>query len=268
MNMDAAGLTGGVVWRKVLRFFFPLLLGSLFQQLYSAVDAVIVGRFAGKEALAAIDATFSMVRLFVSLFAGVASGATILISQQYGAQKGREVSECVHTAAGFALLGGVWMAVLGIACTPFGVRLMGVPDDIRAQTITYLRIYFMGMIPSMAYNMGAGILRAVGDSKRPLYFLIVSSIVNVLLDLLFVAVFDFGVAGAAAATVIAQAVSAALCFVTLTRVEGPHRLTPRRVRLSPGVLRAVFLYLYLWGSICWRHPGHGRNVPAYAPHPA
>lgn len=233
-------MTEGIIWKQILIFFFPVLLGSFFQQLYSMTDAVILGRFAGKEALAAIDSTGSLIRLFINLFVGISSGATIIISQQYGAKESGSVSATVHTAIAFAALGGLSITVIGLACTSFGMRIMGIPADILAAATTYVRIYFSGMIASMVYNMGAGILRAVGDSRRPLIFLIISSFVNIALDLLFVAVFCWGVTGAGVATVISQFVSALLVLLSLLRADDAIRLVPRRIRLESTVVKQIF----------------------------
>lgn len=232
-------ITEGNIVKQLLLFFFPILFGSLFQQLYNVTDAVILGQFAGKEALAAIDSTASMVRLLLNLFIGISTGATILISQEYGARRFDKVAAAVHTAIAFAAVGGAIMSVIGIALTPFGIRLMNVPEEIVDAAKDYVFIYFLGMIPSMIYNLGAAILRAVGDSKRPLYFLIAAMLTNIALDLLFVAVLKMGTAGAAIATVIAQAVSAALVLGALMRSKEAYRLELKRIRLELSVVKQI-----------------------------
>ena len=232
-------MTEGVIWKQLLLFFVPILFGSLFQHLYSTVDAIIVGQYAGKEGLAAIDSTGTMTRLFINFFVGVSSGATILISQQYGAKNDMDVSRSVHTGIAFSLCGGAILAVLGVLLTPLGTRLVGVPLDIEGPARDYLYLSFACMLPSMVYNMGAGILRAVGDSKRPLYYLLASSLVNIALDLLFVAVLPWGVIGAGLATLIAQILSAVLVLAALMREKEPVRLSWRRVRMESSVLRKV-----------------------------
>lgn len=228
-------ITQGVIWRQLLLFFFPILFGSIFQQLYAMTDAVIVGQFGGKEALAAIDSTVALIRLFINFFVGLSTGATILISQAFGAHNDDAVSRGTHTALVFAVLGGAAIMLLGLLLAPAGVALMQVPGELAPDATRYMRIYFCGMVPSMVYNIGAAILRAVGDSKRPFYILIVSTVINIALDLLFVAVFGWGMAGAGIATVISQLASMLLVLRVLRRVEGPHRLEPRALRLDGPV---------------------------------
>lgn len=236
---DQHAITEGVIWKQLMLFFLPLLFGSFFQHLYTTVDAVVVGRFAGKEGLAAIDATASMLRLFVGFFVGLSSAATILIAQQYGAKQYAGVDRTVHTAVAFSIIGGGALTAVGLLLTSLGIRLLGIPSDIAADATAYVRIYFLGMIPSMLYNMGASILRAVGNARKPLYFLIISSLLNVGLDLLFVVVFRMGVVGAGIATVLAQVVSAALMLFSLVRTSQPYGVQLRRVRLHGDVLRQV-----------------------------
>lgn len=229
----------GTIWKQLIRYALPILLGSLFQQLYTTTDAMIVGQFIGKEALAAIDSTASLARLFTNLFVGLASGATILISQQYGAGDEEGIPKTLHTALAFALAGGLLLAAVGNMLIGPGMNWMSIPEDIRPQASVYLRIYFIGMLPSMAYNMAAGILRAIGDTKRPLYFLIVSTVCNIVLDLLFVVGFGWGVAGAAWATILSQGVSLVLALRVLTREKGPLKLRLRGIRIHREVLRRV-----------------------------
>ena len=166
-------ITEGVIWKQLLAFFFPILLGTFFQQLYNTADAMIVGRFVGKEALAAVGgATGNLINLLVGFFVGLASGATVIISQFYGGHRDEDVSKAVHTAAAMALGCGVLLTVVGIVLSPMLLRMMGTPEDVMDYALTYMRIYFAGMIPNLIYNIGSGVLRAVGDSRRPLYFLI------------------------------------------------------------------------------------------------
>lgn len=204
-------ITGGVIWKQLLVFFFPILLGTFFQQLYNTADAIIVGKFVGKEALAAVGgATGNLINLVVGFFVGLSSGATVIISQFFGGRRDQEVSHAVHTAVALALAGGLLLTVSGIAFSPAILRMMGTPDEVMGYAITYIRIYFAGMIPSLIYNIGSGILRAVGDSRRPLFFLICACMVNILLDILLVVGLEMGVAGAALATILSQTVSAVL----------------------------------------------------------
>lgn len=227
------GITEGVIWKQLLLFFFPILFGTFFQQFYSTVDTIIVGQAVGKQALAAVGVTTPFVNLLVGFFTGLASGAGVVISQYYGSREGEKLNRCVHTAVALSLLAGVAFTALGIAATPWVLRITGTPADIFQQSVSYLRVYFTGMIPTLLYNMGTAILRAVGDSKRPLYFLIAASILNIGLDLLFVITFDMGVAGAALATVFSQVLSAVLVVLSLTHSAGaPYTLYPRALALD------------------------------------
>ncbi|MFV0399224.1 MAG: MATE family efflux transporter [Oscillospiraceae bacterium] len=237
--MDSNRLTEGVIWKKLLRFFFPLVLGSFLQQLYSMADAVIVGQFAGKEALAAVDATSPLIRLFINMFLGISVGATIIISQYYGGERYAKVHKAVHTGMAFALLGGAVVMVAGIFLAEPCLRLMKVPEELLPMTVSYTRIYFAGMIPSLVYNIGAGILRAVGDSRRPFLFLLVSCLVNIGLDYLFVGGFGWGVSGAALATIISQLISAALAVITLMRSQQSFQLFIRKIGIDKTMFKRI-----------------------------
>ena len=171
-------ITEGVIWKQLLSFFFPILLGTFFQQLYNTADAIVVGKFVGKEALAAVGATATLANLLVGFFVGLSSGATVIISQHYDARRYDEVSRTVHTAAALTLAGGVVIMVLGLVFSPTVLRWMDTPEDVLPGAVTYLCIYFLGMVPSLVYNIGTGVLRAVGDSRRPLYFLICACVTN------------------------------------------------------------------------------------------
>ena len=234
------GITEGVIWKQLLRFFFPILFGSFFQQLYNTTDAVIVGHFVGKEALAAVGgSTGTLINLLVGFFVGLSSGATVMVAQYYGAQQPQEVSKTVHTAMALSIASSVFLTVLGIAVAPWALRAMGTPEDIMDYAVTYMRIYFGGTLFSLVYNMGASILRAVGDSKRPLYFLIASTGVNIVLDLLFVVVFKLEVLGVAVATVLSQVFSAVLVVIVLVRTEMPYRLVFRKIRFHMDSLKQI-----------------------------
>ena len=231
-------ITEGVIWKQLLMFFFPVLLGTLFQQLYNTVDAVVVGRFVGKEALAAVGGSSAhILNLLIGFFTGVSSGAAVIISQYYGAQDHEDVSRSVHTAICLAVGAGLIMTVLGLATAPWLLRVMDTPEETMADSLLYLQIIYIGMVPGMLYNMGSAILRAVGDSRRPLYFLIACSLVNIVLDLLLVLVFDMGVAGVAVATIIAQTISAWLVCRFLARSKDSFRLELRRLKPSRSMLR-------------------------------
>lgn len=233
-------ITEGVIWRQLLLFFFPILFGTFFQQLYNAADAMIVGRFVGKEALSAVGGgTGTLIQVLVGFFVGLSSGATVIISQYYGAKREEMVSYAVHTSIAFSILAGVAMMVCGIAAAPAVLEAMDTPPEVMGPSILYIRIYFAGIIGNLIYNMGAGILRAVGDSKRPLYFLIVSCLANILLDVVLVVWLKMGVAGAALATVLSQALSAVLVILVMMRAKDMYRLHLKKVRLDGRMLRRI-----------------------------
>ena len=196
-KQKAVLMTEGPIWRCLLLFALPLMAGNLFQQLYNTVDSIVVGNFVGKEALAAVGSTDSVINTFIGFFSGMSTGAGVIISQYYGGKKEEKVSIAVQTTIALTLCMSILCTVLALLLVPSLLRLMGTPDDVFPEAATYLRIYFIGVTGLLFYNMGAGILRAVGDSRRPLYFLIFCAVLNTLLDLLFVAVLRFGIAGAA-----------------------------------------------------------------------
>lgn len=237
---NANGITEGVIWKQLVKFFFPILLGAFFQQLYNTVDAVIVGNFVGKTALAAVGgSTGALINLLVGFFVGLSGGASVIISQYYGAKKVEETSKSVHTAIALSLVGGLVMMVFGIAFSQQALELMGTPEDVIKDATIYIRVYFAGIIPVFIYNVGSSILRAVGDSKRPLYFLIACCIANVILDLLFVVVFHMGVFGAALATLISQAVSSVLVIISLMKTDDIYRLEIKKIRFTGYILKDI-----------------------------
>ena len=206
----------GVIWKQILFFFFPIMLGSLFQQLYNTVDAIVVGQFVGKNALAAVGGSASnILNLLIGFFTGLSSGATVIISQYYGANDRDGVTRALHTAILFSIVGGGALTVLGLLGTDAMLRLMDTPADTMEESALYLRIMFLGMIPNMVYNVGSAILRAMGDSKRPLYFLVVACLSNVLLDIVSVLLFKMGVEGVALASILAQTISAVMVMLSL-----------------------------------------------------
>lgn len=236
------GITEGVIWKQLLIFFFPILLGTFFQQLYNTVDAVIVGNFVGKEALAAVGgATGTLINLLVGFFTGLGSGATVIISQFYGAGQDEQVSQAVHTAMALALVATVIFFFVGFFGTPMALRWMDTPEDILPHAITYMRTYFCGILFPLVYNIGSGILRAVGDSRRPLYFLIICCMVNLVLDVVFVVMLKMGVFGVALGTLISQAVSAVLVTLTLLHIPNACRLFFREIRFTIPILRSIVL---------------------------
>lgn len=232
-------ITEGVIWKQLLIFFFPILLGSLFQQLYNTVDTIIVGRFVGTQALAAVGATSALISLINGFFIGLSTGATVLLSQFYGAKNKEGVTRAVHTGVALALLLGALAMGLGLSLSPTILRLTKTPDNCMAEATQYTRIYFCGSVFSMVYNMGAGILRAMGDSKRPTIFLFVACLTNIVLDIGLVVGLDMGVAGAAWATIASQAVSAVLVIWVLMAQKDEARLNFRRLRLDPGLIRRI-----------------------------
>ena len=235
-------ITEGVIWKQLLIFFFPILFGTFFQQLYNTADAIIVGNFVGKEALASVGGSAStIINLLVGFFVGLSSGATVIISQYYGADNRRRVSDSVHTAIALAIAGGIVIMLLGLVSARFALTAMGTPDDILSLSLTYMKIYYLGTIPSMIYNMGSGILRALGDSKRPLLFLVVCTIVNTILDLFFVAVLKLEVAGAAIATSLSQLICAWLVIRTLQRAHGDYRLDLKKIRPDGWLLKRMLV---------------------------
>ena len=237
-NIQKNQITEGIIWRQLLLFFFPILLGTFFQQLYNTIDSVIVGQFVGKEALAAVGGSSAQIVAFVvGFFTGLSSGASVTIAQFFGAKDSRSANKGLHTAYAIAAFGGLILTVSGIILTPFLLEMMNTPADIVADSAVYLRIYFAGIIFVLIYNMGSAILRATGDSKRPLYYLIVCCIINIVLDVLFVIVFHMGVMGVAVATLIAQAVSAVLVTLKLMRSEGILKLSVKQIRFHGSILK-------------------------------
>ena len=237
---DGYGIVEGVIWQQLLIFFFPILLGTFFQQLYNTADAMIVGKYVSKQALAAVGgATGNLINLIVGFFIGLASGATVIISQFFGARQDRQVSRTVHTALAMAVAAGIFLTVVGLMLAPWMLTLLDTPQDVMEPALIYIRIYFLGMVPSLIYNVGSGILRAVGDSRRPLYFLIVACLTNIVLDVLFVVGCDMGVAGAAWATILSQTVSAVLVILVLARSHTACRLDLRRIRFHGDLLRRI-----------------------------
>lgn len=213
LRQPTSDITKGVIWKQLLAFFFPLWFGTFFQQLYNTVDTLVVGRFVGKVALAAVGSTSVIVNLTVGIFTGLAAGAVVAIAQHFGARRWDEVHECVHTAMLLSILIGAFFMVTGFVLTPWALRAMGTTKEALPGAILYLRVYFLGMVPNVIYNMGTGVLRAIGDFRRPLYFLMAASLCNIVLDLLLVVVFHMGVAGVAIATICSQLLSAVLVVI-------------------------------------------------------
>ena len=238
-SRNSVDMTQGSIERLLIMFALPLLLGQIFQQLYNAVDGVVVGRFVGKEALAAVGASGNIINALISFFTGLGTGSGVVISQYFGAHNDQGVRDTVHTTVVATLILAVVCTILGVTATGTILKWMDTPADVEPQAAAYLRIYFAGVAGLMFYNIGSGILRAVGDSTRPLYFLIFSALLNLGLDLLFVCVFRMGIEGAAWATIIAQAISAVLTFVVLGREQGSYRVELRALSIKKNVLGQV-----------------------------
>ena len=232
-------MTEGPIARQLISFALPLLLGNLFQQLYNAADSLIVGNFLGSNALAAVSSSSSLIQLFIGFFNGLAMGAGVVISRHYGARDIPRVQKAIHTMLAGGLVVGCFMTVFGALLSPVLLRLMGTPESVLPQSIAYFRTYFFGSLAFVMYNICMGILQAVGDSRHPLYYLIVSSIVNVVLDLLFVGVFGWGVASAAAATAISQVVSMLLCLYRLMHSDRDYRVNLRNLCFDLPALRSI-----------------------------
>lgn len=239
MRDQSALLTQGPIAKTLLTFALPLFLGNLFQQMYNTVDSLVVGNFIGSDALAAVASSGHMAFLLIGFLQGVFVGAGVIIARYYGARDAERLRISVHTTAFFALLGGGLLSALGVVFSPVILRLMGTPETVLPNSLTYFRIYFGGLLSVVLYNCVNGILQAVGDSRHPLYYLIFSSLVNVALDLVFVVVFRWGVAGVAVATVISQAASAALGFYHLSRHGGEARVSWRDLRPDWPMLKQI-----------------------------
>lgn len=239
MSKQPVSLLEGDIKSGLLRFALPLFLGQVFQQLYNMVDALVVGNLCGENALAAVTSTGSLIFLIVGFFGGVYGGVGVVIARCYGAGDDHQVRRAVGTAVTGTLISGAFLTLLGYFGSPLFLRLMDTPAEVMADAVDYLGIYFLGILFVVLYNSAVGIFQAIGDSKRPLYYLIVSSITNVVLDLLFVGPLGMGVKGAALATVIAQGLSAVLAFWRLARAEGAYRVTLKGLCLDRELLREM-----------------------------
>ncbi len=238
-NHKEQTMTKGNIWKQIIWFSVPLLIGNLFQQLYNTTDSVIVGNFVGKEALAAVGSSGNLINLIIGFFIGMTSGAGVVIAQYYGGGRLDKMKISIHTSLWFCTIGGAVMTVAGVALTPWILRLMGTPPEVLPNSVTYLRIYFFGSIFNIIYNMGAGILRSIGDSRRPLYYLIISSLVNIVLDVVLVVVFRMGVAGVGIATVFAQFVSCFCVMFTLVRSKESYHVNLKEVRCDRQMLKRI-----------------------------
>ena len=239
--MEQNKILEGGLYKNIMLFFLPIWFGTFFQQLYNTVDAVVVGNFVGKAALAAVGGpTGTIINLLVNFFVGVSSGAGVVIAMYYGSRDIENTDKAIHTAVAISIAGGLILMAIGIPFSPVFLEWMGTPADILEQATVYIRIYFFGSVFNLIYNIGSGILRAMGDSKKPLYFLIVASIVNIVLDIVFVIFMDMGVAGVGYATIIAQFASAVLVILTLKGLPEDIRLINSKIRLNRSMCGEIF----------------------------
>ena len=237
-NDAGRGITQGVIWKQLLIFFFPILLGSFFQQMYNTVDTIIVGRAVGTQALAAVGSTSPLINLINGFFIGLSTGSTVILSQYYGANDREGTERALHTGVALSLILGLLTAAIGVSFGPRILALIRTPENCREDAALYVRIYFSGAVASMVYNMGAGILRAMGDSRRPMLYLIAACFVNIAMDLVCVVVLKMGIAGVAAATVISQVISAALVIAALFK----SGLSVKKIRIHRELVRRL-LYI-------------------------
>ena len=242
LRSSSSSLTEGSIWKSMLLFALPVFLGNVFQQLYNTFDSWVVGTYLGDNALAAVSSSGSLIFMMIGFFNGVAMGAGVIIARCYGAKDYDSMRRAIHTDVAFGLTAGILLTALGVAFTPTILRWMDTPEDVLPQSISYFRYYFCGAIFTVMYNIMVGILHAVGDSRHPLYYLIFSSFVNVVLDLLFVAVFRWGVGSAAIATTISQGVSALLCFRLLLTTKEPYRVELKKIRYHWDSFKDIVRY--------------------------
>ena len=233
-------MCNGSIMDKLISFSLPLMVSGILQLAFNAVDIIVVGRFSGSQALAAVGSTTALINVFTNLFIGISLGANVLAARFYAAGKDREMSETVHTSITLALISGIMMAVIGVLLAKWALEIMGTPDDVIGQSALYMRIYFMGMPFFMLYNYGAAILRAIGDTKRPLIFLIISGIANAALNMILVILFHMGVVGVAIGTIISQLISCVLVLTCLYRSEGSYQLRFSKLKINGAYMEQIF----------------------------
>lgn len=236
MDNKNTSMLDGTIWKSIVSFALPLLLGNLFQQLYNTVDSLIVGNWLGSSSLAAVSSSGSLIFMLIGFIQGISSGAGVIVARLFGAKDTKNLNLAVHTTVAFGIAAGLVMTFVGVVFTPQILELMDTPENVLGESIEYLQIYFMGSLGFIMYNIFVGILQAVGDSKHPLYYLMVSSVVNLVLDLVFIAVFNSGVGGAAIATVISQFASALLCLRRLILTNEPYKLYISKIRFHGRLL--------------------------------
>lgn len=235
-------MTQGSIAKKMLMFAFPVFLGNLFQQMYNTADSLIVGNFLGSNALAAVSSAGNIIFLLIGFLSGLAMGAGVIIARYFGARDKENLERAVHTTVAFGLVAGVLLTIVGLFLTPYLLVWTKTPDAVMAESSAYFRVYFLGSMGAVMYNVCVGILQAVGDSRHPLYYLIISSVINVVLDIMFIAVFHSGVEGAALATAISQFISALLCMIQLVRTKDEYRIVLRRIRFDGEMLKKIIEY--------------------------
>ena len=239
-NKYEIDMCNGSIMDKLVSFALPLMLSGILQLMFNAVDIIVVGRFSGSEALAAVGSTTALINVFTNLFIGISLGANVLAARFFAAGRKEEMSETVHTSITLALISGILMAFVGLVFSKGALELMGTSEDVIGLSTLYMRIYFMGMPFFMLYNYGAAILRAVGDTKRPLYFLIIAGVINAGLNMVLVIVFGLGVAGVGIATVFSQMVSCVLVLTCLCRTEGSYKLSFSKLSMKGYYLKQIF----------------------------
>ena len=239
-NKYEIDMCNGTLMDKLISFSLPLMLSGILQLLFNAVDIIVVGRFTGSQALAAVGSTTALINIFTNLFIGISLGANVLAARFYASGKEKEMSETVHTSITLALISGLVMALAGVLLARFALNLMGTPDDVIDQSVLYMRIYFLGMPFFMLYNYGAAILRAVGDTKRPLFFLVISGMTNAVLNLVLVIVFHMGVAGVAIGTIVSQLISSILVLRCLYTSNTSYRLYFSKLGIKTQYLKQIF----------------------------
>lgn len=232
-------MTEGSIWKRMILFAIPLFLGNLFQQLYNTADSLIVGNFLGSDALAAVSSSGSLIFLMVGFFNGISLGAGVVIARYFGAREKEKVQDAIHTTVAFGIVAGILLTAIGLIMTPTFLRWMGTPADVLKNSVLYFRIYFLGSIAFVLYNIFVGILQSVGDSRHPLIYLIISSVTNVVLDLLFIGVFRFGVGSAAVATILSQFLSAILCLIHLMRCKEDYQIHLKKIRFDFPMLKLI-----------------------------
>ena len=239
-NKYEIDMCNGTLMDKLISFSLPLMLSGILQLLFNAVDIIVVGRFTGSQALAAVGSTTALINIFTNLFIGISLGANVLAARFYASGKEKEMSETVHTSITLALISGLVMALAGVLLARFALNLMGIPNDVIDQSVLYMRIYFLGMPFFMLYNYGAAILRAVGDTKRPLFFLVISGMTNAVLNLVLVIVFHMGVAGVAIGTIVSQLISSILVLRCLYTSNTSYRLYFSKLGIKTQYLKQIF----------------------------